>query len=98
MVACYGTKLKCDSMTERRQRMWVLKTGKSTTSVSKLCSLPATTEAFVQNMNRCHYQVAQCYGALELEPPPLNPVEFGWEADYVNKDLTLDPDTVLKLI
>ena len=31
----------------------------STTSAPKLYSLPPTTEAFVQNLSRCHYQVAQ---------------------------------------
>ncbi len=71
MVACHSSKLKCDSMTECRQRMWALKTGKSTSSAPKLCSLPPTTPAFLQNVLRCHYQVAQWYGALEADPPTL---------------------------
>lgn len=107
MVACYGSKLKCKSMTECRQRMWALKTGKSTSSAPKLCSLPPTTEAFAQNVLRCHYQVAHWLGALESEPPKLNPVEFGWETDNANKTLLprtilgevpLAPESVLKLI
>ena len=107
IAACYCSNMKCNSMTECRQRMWAIKTGKNTTSAPKLCSLPPTTEAFVQNVLRCHYQVAQWYGALESNPPPLNPVEFGWDADHTNKSLfpctvtegvSLVPETVLKLI
>lgn len=107
IVACYGSKLNCDSMTECRQRLWAMKTGKSTNAAPKLCSLPPTTPAFVQNVLRCHYQVAQWYAALEVDPPTLNPVDYGWEADHANKalsprtvvgDVPLAPDTVLKLI
>ena len=74
IVACYGSNLKCNSMTDCRQRLWALKTGKNTSAAPKLCSLAPTTEAFVQNVFRCHYQVAQWYGALESHPPPLDPV------------------------
>ena len=48
-----------------RQRMWALKSGRNTTSAPKLCSLQPATEAFVQNVSRCHYQVAHWYRALE---------------------------------
>ena len=54
-VACYGSKLKCNSMTKFHQRMWALKkTGKGTTSAPKLFSLPPTTETFSRNVLRCH--------------------------------------------
>ena len=55
IVECYGSNLKCNSMTDCSQHMWALKTGKNTTAAPKLCSLAPTTEAFVQNVFRCHY-------------------------------------------
>ena len=72
-----------------------------------LCFLPPTTETFSQNVLTCHHQLAQWYGALESEPPVMNPGEFGWEADHANKTLSprtvrgevpLAPESVLKLI
>ncbi len=84
MVACYS-KLKCESMTECHQRMWALNTGKSTSSAPKLCSIPPTTPEFVQNVFRYQYQVAQWYGALEADPPTLNPEDFGWRQTMSTK-------------
>ena len=44
----------CSSMTECRFKMWRSKTGKSGASSVKLCSIPPTTEAFTENVHRCH--------------------------------------------
>ena len=85
MAACYGIQ-KCSSMTECRQKLWAQRTGKSS-SVPKLCSLPPTTEAFHENVLRAHLQVATWYASLLGEPPAQDPVQFGWEADPVNKCL-----------
>ena len=61
----------------------------------------------MQNTKRAHFQVAQWYDALDLDPPPLDPRDYGWEADDINKSLSattvaegvcLAPDYVLKLI
>ena len=106
MVACYKAK-PCSSMTQCRQQQWALKTGKCRTSAPKLCTLPPTTEAFHQHTLRAHIQVAHWYASLEEDPPPLNPEEFGWEADNDNKTLTpravadgteMAPANILKLI
>lgn len=106
MAACYGCKTPCSTMTECRQQQWAQKTGKST-SAPKLCSLPPTTEAFEQNVRRAHYQVAQWYSALSGDPPPLNAVDYGWEADDTNKCLIprnmkdgvpYAPEHILKLV
>ena len=105
MAACYGVK-ECSSMTECRQRVWAQKTGKSS-SAPKLCSLPPTTEAFHENVLRAHLQVATWRASLHGKPPPMDPVQFGWEADHVNKCLTPQnmcqgtayaPSHVLKLV
>ena len=58
-------------------------------------------------MKRAHFQVAQWYAALDSDPPPLDPRDYGWEADGINKSLSavpvpagvvLAPDYVLRLI
>jgi len=93
-------------MTECRQQLWAQKTGKST-AAPKLCGLPPTTEAFEQNVYRAHFQVAQWYSALSGDPPPLNAVDYGWEADGANKCLIprnmaegvpCAPEQILKLV
>ena len=99
LVACYGSKLKCDSMTECHQCMWAQKTGMSTT-----CMPPNSVLSHRQwhHLSRMccgaiirygvWYGVPHWYGVLESDPPLLNPVEFGWEADHANKALL--PHTV----
>ena len=104
MVAAYGG--LGVTMSECRKRLWAQKTAKSS-GAPKLCSLAPTTEAFMQNTKRAHFQVAQWYAALDSDPPPLDPRDYGLEADYINKSLSattvaegvcLKPDYVLKLI
>ena len=85
MAACYGVQ-QCSSMTECRHRVWAQRTGKSS-SAPKLCSLPPTSEAFHENVLRAHLQVATWHAALLGEPPAMDPVKFGWEADHINKCL-----------
>ena len=104
MVGAYGG--LGVTMSECRKRLWAQKTAKSS-GAPKLCSLAPTTEAFTQNTKRAHFQVAQWYAALDSDPPPLDPRDYGWEADDINKSLSattvaqgvcLAPDYVLKLI
>ncbi|KAL8566826.1 hypothetical protein ACOMHN_052224 [Nucella lapillus] len=71
------------------EQQWAKKTSKCA-GAPKLCSLPPTTEAFVENMKRAHFQVAQWYAALESDPP-LGPLDYGWEADDVNRSLSAIP-------
>ena len=83
--------------------------GTGSTGAPRLCSLPLTivyTEAFVKNMKRAHFQVAQRYAALDSDPQSLDPREYSWEADDINKSLSvvsvpagvlLTPDHVLWL-
>ena len=52
MCTTYGKVAEpCTSMTECRVKMWRSKTGKSGASSVKLCSLPPTNDAFVENIN-----------------------------------------------
>ncbi|KAL8595126.1 hypothetical protein ACOMHN_019164 [Nucella lapillus] len=77
------------TMSECRLQQWAKKTSKCA-GAPKLCSLPPTTEAFVENMKRAHFQVAQWYAALESDPP-LAPLDYDWEADDVNRSLSAIP-------
>src|SRR6267154_5027880 len=69
-------------MTECRIKMWRSLTGKSETSSVKLCSLAPTTSAFIENIHRCHLQVAIWNTALEQSPPAMNPTKYGRELDH----------------
>ncbi len=96
----------CTSMTECRVALWNMKTGKSGTSSPKLCSLPPTSEAFVENVRRCHLQVAIWKSALEDSPPQMDPRSYGWEPNHqcvmiprtVPIGTDLAPPFILKLI
>lgn len=105
MTACYGQ--KCDTMSNARLTAWAGKTGKGQVSTPKLCSLPPTTEAFVENVKRAHHQASMWRSAKEEDPPVLDVEKYGWKKDKVNRSLVpttipeavnLAPDSVLKLI
>ena len=105
MTACYGK--KCDAMSNARLTAWAGKTGKGQVSVPKLCSLPPTTEAFVENVKRAHQQASMWRSAKDEDPPVLDVEKYGWKKDKVNRLLVptsipeavnLAPDSVLKLI
>ena len=76
-------------------------------SSSKTVWFATTTEAFVQNVYRAHFQIAQWYSALGVDPPPLSAVDYGWEVDKTNKCLIprnmaegvlYAPEQILKLV
>ena len=82
MCIAYGKVAEsCNSMTECRVKMWRSKTGKSGASSVKLCSIPPTTEAFTENVHRCHLQVAIWKGALFEAPPDMDSTKYGWELE-----------------
>jgi hypothetical protein len=107
ICAAYGKVAgPCTSMTECRVKMWRSKTGKSGASSVKLCSLPPTNDAFVENINRCRLQVAAWKAALLESPPTMDPTGHGWELDHqrillpqtVPTSTLSTPADILKLI
>ena len=64
--------------------MWRSKTGKSGPSSVKLCSIPPTTEAFTENVNRCHLKVAIWKAALLESPREMDSTKYGWELDHLD--------------
>jgi hypothetical protein len=106
IASCYGITTGASSMTEIRQLLWAQKIGK-TTKAPTLCSLPPTSEAFEQNVRRAHYQVNEWHCALTGDPSILDPSQYGWERDTINKSLVprnmsegvpYAPDYILKLV
>ena len=87
MVTCYGIKTHVSSMTECRQHIWGQRVGKSTIA-PKLSTLPSTTEAYEMNVLRAHLQVANWYAALSGESVTLNPENYGYERDNINRIMT----------
>lgn len=92
-------------MTEARQKIWSSKVSGITAGAPKLCSLPPTNEAFLQNVFRAHFQIAVWRNALEPNPPCLDPCAYGWAQDgdsliptAVPEATALAPNDLLKLI
>ena len=81
----------CQTSTECRQKQWKAKVGKLGASALKLCSLPPTTQGHVQNTLRAHIQVCEWYSTMEVDPPNLDPIEYGFEPDHINKTLVPSP-------
>jgi len=83
MCAAYGKVAEsCASMTECRVKLWRSKTGKNGASSVKLSSLLPTTNAFIENVHRCHLQVAIWKATLLESPPDMDPTRYGWEYDH----------------
>jgi hypothetical protein len=72
----------CTPMTEFRVKIWRSKAGNSDTPLVKLCSLPQTNDAFVENINICHLQVAIWRAALLKSPLTMDPTNQSWELDH----------------
>ena len=68
--------------------------------MSKLCPLPPTDSAFMENPKRAHFQICIWKHALYLNVPDLDPVRYGWTKDKATKSLVvvhLPPNTDLAL-
>ena len=92
MTAYYGQ--KSDTMSNARLTAWAAKTGKGQVSTPRLCSLPLTTEGFVENVKRAHHQASIWRSAKE--EPELDVEKYGRKKDDVNRSLvpTTIPETV----
>ena len=58
---------------------------KKTIVAPKLKCIPPTSEAFEENVKRAHLQVCIWKAALHPKPPDLDPAQFGWSKDEINK-------------
>ena len=68
--------------------MWLSKTPKrGTVAAPKLKTPPPTSEAFIENVKRAHYQCAIWKSALKGEPPDLDPCDYGWSKDECSSAL-----------
>ena len=74
MLACYGVP-KLDSMTQARANLWKTRVGRGSSTMPKLCSLPPTDPAFMENLKRAHLQICIWKHALDLNVPDLDPVQ-----------------------
>ena len=86
MLACYGVP-KLDSMTQARANLWKTRVGRRSSTVPKLCSLPPTDPAFMENLKRAHFQIYIWKHALSLNVPDLDFVQYGWTKDKATKSL-----------
>ncbi len=92
---CYGPK-DADDISAVRFEMWTMKmSSKRLTSAPEVKMLPPTIQAFQLHVKRTHYQTALWKSALEIEPPAIDPKDFGWTLDYASNillPLPLPPD------
>ncbi|KAG0724080.1 hypothetical protein GWK47_041399 [Chionoecetes opilio] len=109
IAACYGEKVgPNDSMSDIRYRHWISSMGrKSAASVHQLKTLPLTSEAFVENVKRAHFQACIWRSALTGEAPDMDPLENGWVSDddcgvlmpvTLPPQMEIAPAAVMKLI
>ena len=103
IAVCYSVSGEQITMSIVRQKVWSSWEGKAPSCAPKLCSLPPTSESFVENVKRAHLQACVWKQATELDPPELNPVDFGWSIKSLNpvmlpKNIKLAPPEVLQLI
>ena len=99
MLACYGVP-KLDSMTQARANLWKKRVGRGSSTMPKLCSLPPTDPAFMENLKRAHFQICTWKRALDLNVPDLDPVQYGWTKDKAAESLAavhVPPNTDLAL-
>ena len=82
MLACYGV-LNLASMTQARANLWKTRGGRGSSTMPKLCSLPPTDPAFMENLKRAHFQICIWKYALDLNVPDLDPLQYGWTEDYL---------------
>ena len=104
MLSCYGQS-QCLSLTEARTATWTEKVGKRKYSAPELASLPPTDESFKQNMLRAHLQTAIWLNAFHLNPPSLQPTDYGWTKQEnglipttIGQDIEMAPRELLQLI
>lgn len=105
---CYSSKVGAETtMSDMRYKIWASKFGNTTTSTPKIQSLPPSTEAFTENVKRAHLQTLIWKAAVLLDPPSIDPVEFGYVRHEPSKSLVpvtvpagvpLAPDEILSLI
>lgn len=105
---CYSNKVGAETtMSDMRYKIWAAKFGNTATSAPKIQSLPPSTEAFTENVKRAHLQTFIWKAAVSLDPPSIDPVEYGYARHEPSKSLIpvtvpagvqLAPDEILSLI
>ena len=83
-------------MSKTQLQIWGAKNGKGQFSSPQLCPLPPTTEAFIVNANRAHFQAVLRRNLEISDLLLLDPEEYGWKKDMKSNFLILDdaPDGV----
>ena len=66
---------ECECQSEVRFSVWGKQTGKKLTSTPKLESLPPTTEVFLLDVLRAHYQASIWNSCLQPRPPKMDPCQ-----------------------
>ena len=107
IASCYSVTGELTTMLAVRQKVWSSCVGKAPSCGPKLHSLPPTTESFTENVKRAHLQTSVWKQATEIDPPKMDPVDYGWEKNEATKslvpvmlpkDVKLAPPEVLQLI
>ena len=103
----YGNRVGGETMSDIRYKIWTTNFGSTATSAHKIQALPPTTEALIENVKRSNLQSGTWKATLSLDPPALDPVEYGYVRHEPSKTLlpttvpegvTLAPDGIMTLI
>ncbi|KAH3846511.1 hypothetical protein DPMN_088813 [Dreissena polymorpha] len=87
-VSAYFGKPDTEEISIGRQTLWAARVGKSGKAMPSLTSLPQTTEAFYENVERIHIQACICKQAFDADPQDLNPCDYSWRNDDASNILS----------
>jgi len=103
---CFGTNK--NNLSDMRVEIWSKKMSKKrVTAAPELKTLPPTSEAFLQNVYRAHFQAGIWRSAAASHPPDMDATEYGWSKDSASRTLMpvtmasgveLAPPNVLEMI
>ena len=94
-------------MSDIRYKVWATKFGRTITTAPKIQSLPPSTAAFTENVKRAHLQTSIWKAAVSPDPPPADPLNYGYVRHEPSKSLlpitvpngvALAPDAIMSLI
>ena len=85
VTACYGVH-KYTTISDARYLLWNKKILKKT--APKLKSIPPTMEVLTENIKRAHLQAAIWRSSENVDPPSMDPCNYGWYRDEETRSLS----------
>ena len=85
---CYS-RIAGNDMFEIHFKVWAAKFGNTASSAPPIQSLSPTSEAFTENVKRAHLQTCIWKATVLLDPPDLDPLNYGYLKHELSKSYQL---------